>query len=146
MSEGAESKMNDNSSSSVNNPVIARWDTSVNASNIEYSNNEREATKKTKDWHTTIRTVFFKRGRHTLNIKVKHLGHVGIGIIGTSFPLYKDSIWIGSTDDSYGTFDNCVAYFKSEQLKSCIKHEIKIQKGDIVKVDLDLYVRTFAWE
>ncbi len=108
---------------------------------------ETEATKRTKDYHTTIRTVFFKRGRHSFNIKVKQCGNVGIGIVGTDFDIYKDQ-WIWSTNDSYGTWavNSEIAYYNGAQVKERVKHKLVIKTGVTVKIDLDLYDRTFIWE
>eukprot|EP01084_Bolivina_argentea_P229075 386713_1 len=123
---------------------MVRWDNSVNASNVAYSHNETQATLINKSLdHTLVRTIFFKKGRHVFNIKLKEMGHIGIGIVGTKFNPYTGAC-LGGGSESYGTWDNVAAY--GIPSKHQIINDIKTKKGDIVKVDLNLNDRTFVWE
>jgi hypothetical protein len=114
------------------------WDISVNRDQIEYSSDRRAAKQVGK--HCSIRTRFFSRGRHIANIRISKMGHTGIGICNKAFGIIG---WIGGCSMSYGTWDNNVAQFSQNCLKTA--KQILTVEGDIVTCDLDMDEGTFSW-
>ena len=80
----------------------------VNSSNVVYSNNQKEATLITPSNHLLIRSTFLKKNRHIFNIKIKKMGHIGVGIVSPLFNVSKGS-YIGQCTESYGSWDNICA-------------------------------------
>eukprot|EP01084_Bolivina_argentea_P083376 150951_1 len=127
--------------------LMPRWDISVNFNTITYSNNNRTAIVSAKNTdYISSRTVFYSKGRHIVNIKMKKVGTVGVGICSRKYKLTKAN-WIGKTSESYGTWSNgTIAYYSGSMMNSYIIQKTNVADGDIVKMDLNLYNRTFVWE
>ena len=133
-------------------PGIARWDISINPESFNYHSNQRGVTRIASfaDKHyLNCRTVFFEEGRHIFNIKITNgsEANCGIGICSRRYKLASGN-WIGKTAESYGTWsDNTtVAYHNNSKLTNDIIQDVKVNTGDIIKLDLNLNKRTFLWE
>ena len=116
------------------------WDIAVNHKSIKYTNNNTRACVIGEK--CTVRTPFFDKGRHIVNLKVPVLVHSGVGAISKVFNIQSGN-WIGRDVHSFGTWDDVVAYHNNKMLT--VTHQTKLKAGDMVTVDLDLSKQTLNW-
>lgn len=121
----------------------ARWSNSVNQKFVVYDDDFTVATSTRADQNTNVRTIFFKTGHHVLNIKLKKMGHIGIGIVDTQFVIADTKVYIGADEHSYGIWNGQGMIHKSNAQNT---DNSKYKTGDIITVDLNLNDRTVGWE
>eukprot|EP01084_Bolivina_argentea_P084879 153462_1 len=135
-----DSKYDEIAAAKPQNTANWAWDLSVNSQQIGFSYDNRRATLKGRP--CTVRSPFWKSGRHIVNIKIHIGGHIGIGIVDKEFNIGVGN-WIGEDEHSYGTWDDSPAFHANDDLP--VTNELTVKQGDIVTVDVDLDNHTLNW-
>eukprot|EP00483_Globobulimina_turgida_P007177 UN07191 len=131
----SDEKGNSTGNNTGNNRIdvaVLQFDNAANPENICFNKHYRKATLIGKA--CSIRTQFWRSGRHIINLKVYNCGHVGVGIVGRSFDISVGK-WVGADKRSWAIWESGSRHKGSEFTKG-----YALTKGGntIITIEVDL--------
>lgn len=125
----------------------SQWQPVFKGSDKMLLSNEGKTVEQQGTSQSTRTDFLVTPGVYELDIRIRHEGHVGIGVVNrTRGQVLRKGYWVGCDLHSWGAWNNVVAYHNSKPVT--VWGGRKHKKGDLVSMRVDLRTNdqsTLSW-